>query len=104
MQLRMVDQSRPINAALELGRRLASALSEERPEITNPADVAGLLITEMSVLGQESLQVVVLNTKHKVVGIREAHGGNVKGAPARPALVASRSVLVAHDGGKTVWQ
>jgi DNA repair protein RadC len=76
-----------IKAALELGRRLASALPEERPEITTPADVAGLLMTEMSLLDQESLRVVLLNTKHRVVGIREVHRGNVNSSRVRPAEV-----------------
>ena len=37
-----------VKAALELGRRLAAALPEDRPEIGRPDDVANLLMTEMS--------------------------------------------------------
>lgn len=76
-----------IKAALELGRRLSAALPEERPEITGPGDVAGLLMTEMSLLAQESLRVVLLNTKHHVVGIREVYRGSVNSAQVRPAEV-----------------
>jgi DNA repair protein RadC len=76
-----------VKAALELGRRLAAALPEERPEITRPDDVAGLLMTEMSLLDQESLRVVLLNTKNRVVGIREIYRGNVNSARVRPAEV-----------------
>jgi DNA repair protein RadC len=76
-----------IKAALELGRRLAAALPEERPEVTRPDDVAGLLLTEMSLLEQESLRVVLLNTKNRVLGIREVYRGNVSSAQVRPAEV-----------------
>jgi DNA repair protein RadC len=76
-----------IKAALELGRRLAAALPEERPQITRPDDVANLLMTEMSLLDQESLRVVLLNTKNGVVAIREVYRGNVNSARVRPAEV-----------------
>lgn len=76
-----------IKAALELGRRLSAALPEERPEITRPDDVANLLMTEMSLLDRESLRVVLLNTKNKVMGIREVYRGNVNSARVRPAEV-----------------
>jgi DNA repair protein RadC len=76
-----------LKAALELGRRLAAALPEDRPEITGPGDVAGLLMTEMSLLPQESLRTVLLNTKNRVVGIREVYRGNVNSAQVRPAEV-----------------
>ncbi len=76
-----------LKAALEIGRRLAAALPEERPEVTRPDDVAGLLLTEMSLLSQESLRVVLLNTKNRVVGIREVYRGNVNSARVRPAEV-----------------
>ena len=76
-----------IKAALELGRRLAAALPEDRPEVTRPDDVAGLLMTEMSLLEQESLRVVLLNTKNRVLGIREVYRGNVNSSQVRPAEV-----------------
>lgn len=76
-----------VKAALELGVRLAAALPEERPEINRPDDVANLLKTEMSLLEQESLRVVLLNTKNRVMGIREVYRGNVNSAQVRPAEV-----------------
>lgn len=76
-----------IKAALELGRRLVASLPEERPEITRPDDVAQLVMTEMSLLAQESLRVVLLNTKNRVVGIREVYRGSVNSARVRPAEV-----------------
>ena len=93
-----------IKAALELGRRLAAALPEDRPAITRPDDVAGLLMTELSLLAQESLRVVLLNTKNRVVGIREVYRGSVNSARVRPAEVFRDAVretcpalIVAHN-------
>jgi DNA repair protein RadC len=80
-------------AALELGRRLAASLSmEERPQITSPDQVAALLTTEMSLLSQESLRVVLLNTKNHVVAIREVYRGNVNSAQVRVGEVFREAV------------
>ena len=82
-----------IKAALELGRRLSVSLSaEERPRVTSPDQVAALVQTEMSLLPQESLRVVLLNTKNHVVGIREVYKGNVSSAQVRPAEVFREAV------------
>ena len=82
-----------VQAALELGRRLAVSLSaEERPQVTSPEQVAALVKTEMSLLPQESLRVVLLNTKNYVVAIREVYRGNVSSAQVRPAEVFREAV------------
>ena len=82
-----------MQAALELGRRLAVSLSaEERPQVTSPEQVAALVKTEMSLLPQESLRVVLLNTKNYVVAIREVYRGNVSSAQVRPAEVFREAV------------
>lgn len=80
-------------AALTLGRRLAVSLSaEERPQISSPEQVAALVATEMSLLSQESLRVVLLNTKNHVLGIREVYKGSVNSAQVRPAEVFREAV------------
>jgi DNA repair protein RadC len=56
-----------LKAALELGRRLLLAQPEERLQVRSPADVAPLLILEMAPLDQETLRVVILNTKNQVL-------------------------------------
>lgn len=81
-----------LRAALELGLRLASAHPETRATVRSPADVAGLLMTEMSLLAQESLRVVLLNTKNQVVRIHEVYQGNVSSAMVRPAEVFREAV------------
>jgi DNA repair protein RadC len=80
-------------AALELGRRLAVSLSsEERPQVASPDQVAALVQTEMSLLPQESLRVVLLNTKNYVVAIREVYRGSVNSAQVRVAEVFREAV------------
>lgn len=79
-------------AALELGRRLATTHPESRAVIRSPADVAGLLMTEMSLLTQESLRVLLLNTKNQVLRIHEVYQGNVSSAMVRPAEVFREAV------------
>jgi DNA repair protein RadC len=66
-----------LKAALELGRRLASAQPEERAAVRSPQDVANLLLTEMGLLEQEELRVVLLNTRNQVLGVHTVYKGSV---------------------------
>ncbi|HVC05962.1 MAG TPA: DNA repair protein RadC [Solirubrobacterales bacterium] len=81
-----------LRAALELGLRLASSHPEARAVVRSPADVAGLLMTEMSLLAQESLRVVLLNTKNQVMRVHEVYQGNVNSSMVRPAEVFREAV------------
>src|SRR5262249_5726510 len=82
-----------VMAALELGRRLALALgNEERVQVSSPQQVAALVLTEMSLLPQESLRVVLLNTKNFVVAVREVYRGNVSSAQVRPAEIFREAI------------
>src|SRR5215212_7969766 len=56
-----------LQAALELGRRLAALPPEDRPPIGSPEDVANLLSIEMAALEHKELRVVLLDTKHRIV-------------------------------------
>ena len=64
-----------VKAALELGRRLAALSPEERPLVGSPEDVANLLSIEMAALEQEQLRVVLLDTKHRILGTRTVYQG-----------------------------
>ena len=66
-----------VKAALELGRRLAALSPEERPPVGSPEDVANLLSIEMAALEQEQLRVVLLDTKHRILGTRTVYQGSV---------------------------
>ncbi|MBI4336645.1 MAG: DNA repair protein RadC [Chloroflexi bacterium] len=91
-------------AGLELGKRLASLSPEDRPIVRVPEDVFHLLRAELALLDQESLRVVLLNTKNQVMGIPEVYRGNVSAAILRPAEVLREavrgnypSVIVVHN-------
>jgi len=72
-----------VQAALELGKRLAAAQPEERAQIRSPEDVANLLVGEMGLLDQEHLRVVLLNTRNQVLGTQEVYRGSVHTAVVR---------------------
>ncbi len=74
-----------LKAALELGRRLAALSPEERPPVGSPEDVANLLRIEMAALEQEQLRVVLLDTKHRILGTRTVYQGSVNQAQVRVA-------------------
>jgi len=66
-----------LKAALELGRRLAALPPEDRPPIGSPEDIANLLSIEMAALEQEQLRVVLLDTKHRILGTRTVYQGSI---------------------------
>jgi DNA repair protein RadC len=76
-----------ILAAVEMARRFASLLPEERATVRSPQDVANLLMVEMGLLEQEHLRVVLLDTKNHILGIPEVYRGNVNSAVVRAAEV-----------------
>ena len=93
-----------IMAALELGKRVAALRPEERPTIRSPRDVANLLTAEMGLLTQESLRVLLLNTRNQVLATREIYRGNVSSAVLRTAEVlrgavreGCPSIIVVHN-------
>lgn len=74
-------------AALELGRRAAGPAPADRPAIRDPEDVYHLLRAQMAHLEQEQLRVLLLNTKHEVLLVREVYQGTVCAASVRVAEV-----------------
>lgn len=93
-----------IKAMLEINSRMLAEISDERPQIKNPADVAALLMVEMGYLEQEHLRVVLLDTKNRVMGVHTVYIGSVNSAQVRIGEVfmeATRrnatSIIVAHN-------
>jgi DNA repair protein RadC len=93
-----------IKAALELGRRLLASTPEERPKVTQPADAANLLMSEMMFLEQEELRVVLLDTRNRVLSTPTIYRGSLNtsvvriGELFRPAIRSNAAALiVAHN-------
>lgn len=72
-----------LKAALELGQRLAAERPEDRPVVTSPQDVMNLLGSEMSLLEQEQLRVILLDTRNRVIAIIAVYTGNVNTSVVR---------------------
>jgi DNA repair protein RadC len=93
-----------IKAALELGRRLLATAPHERPQVRSPADVANLLMLEMSLLEQEHLRAVLLDTKNVVIRVINVYAGNLNTAVVRVGEVFREairancaSIIVVHN-------
>jgi DNA repair protein RadC len=65
-----------LKAAMELGLRLTMERNHT-DQIRSPADAANLLMPEMSLLEQEHLRTIILDTKNHVVAIPTIYIGSV---------------------------
>ena len=72
-----------LKAALELGRRLLAAQADDRPRIASPQDAAGLLLPEMSLLEQEHLRVILLDTRNRVLRMSTVYVGSLNTSVVR---------------------
>ncbi len=93
-----------LKAAFELGRRLLIESPDERPAITCPADAANLLLGEMGLLEQESMRVILLDTRNRVQAIQTVYQGSLNttmvriGELFREAIRANcAAIIVAHN-------
>ena len=96
-----------IKAALAMGLKLHEPAGE-RPAINSPADAAALVQHEMSLLEQEYLKVMLLDTRNRVLEIVEVYHGNVNssqvhiGEVFKPAIQRMAPAIVAvhnHPSG-----
>lgn len=81
-----------IKAALELGRRLTLGSPDQRVQITSPNDVSNLLMLEMSLLDQEQLRVLLLDTKNFVIDTKTLYIGTVNSSVIRVAEVFREAI------------
>lgn len=93
-----------IKAALELGRRLTATAPEERPKISSPTDAANLLMSEMMLLEQEHLRLILLDTRNRVIQTPTIYMGSLNtsvvrvGELFRPAIRENAAaIIVTHN-------
>jgi len=93
-----------LKAAFELGRRWQAAAPQERLQVKSPQDAANLLMLEMSVLEQEHLRTIMLNSKNHVLKVHTVYVGSVNTASLRIAELFREAVrlnsvalIVAHN-------
>jgi DNA repair protein RadC len=93
-----------LKAALELGRRLLAVSHDERVQVRSPADAANMVMSEMSLLEQEELRVMLLDTKNHVLATETLYRGSLNtslirvGELFRYAIRANcNSLIVVHN-------
>jgi DNA repair protein RadC len=93
-----------VQAALELGKRLAAAGAVDRYQVTSPADAAARFMAEMQGLAQEELRVMLLDTRHRLLRIVRVYTGNVNTSLIRISEVFREAmrdnapaIIVAHN-------
>ena len=79
-------------AAVELGRRVASAWPPVGWRIRTPADLADRLMPAMGHLEREELRSVLLNTKNTVTAMATVYSGNLAGSSVRVGEVFREAV------------
>jgi DNA repair protein RadC len=72
-----------LRATFELAIRLNALQPESRPFVRSPLDVMNLVGGEMTLLDQEHLRVVLVNTRNQLMGTTEVYKGNVSSALVR---------------------
>ena len=91
-------------AAVELGRRLAVSVPDDRPAIQSPEQAAELVMYEMGALKQEHLRVLLLDTRNQLIRITEVYQGSLNTSLIRVGEIFrdavrenAASVIVAHN-------
>lgn len=93
-----------IQAAFELGQRLAAEGSLENPVIKSAVDVARLMGPEMQALDREHFKILLLNTKNQVIQIHTVSVGSLNASIVhprecfRPAIAAqANAIILVHN-------
>lgn len=93
-----------IKAALEIGRRLMASAPDEKARVTSPSDAANLLMSEMMLLEQEHLRVILLDTRNQVLGTPTVYIGSLNTSVVRVGELFKAAIkenaaalIVAHN-------
>ncbi|MGL4772066.1 MAG: RadC family protein [Clostridium sp.] len=79
-------------ALVELFQRFKRIKVGTEVSITSPKSVAEMLTNEMAYIKQEKFRVLLLNTKNKVVGIRDVFKGSLDTAIVHPREVFNEAL------------
>lgn len=91
-------------AALEIGRRIASAKPIEKIHLSCPQDVADFLMPRLRYAAREQFVVILLNGKNKVIGTEVVSEGSLSNSIVHPREVYApallhhaAAIMVAHN-------
>ena len=88
--------------AIELGKRIAHAPSKETAHITSPSDAASYLMKNLRYETHEKFYVMMLNTKNRVIRIKQISEGSLTSSIVHPREVLS-SIITAHSASFIVF-
>ena len=80
-------------AALEIGRRIASAKPIEKIHLSCPQDVADFLMPRLRYAAKEQFVVILLNSKNKVIGTEVVSEGSLSSSVVHPREVYAPAIL-----------
>ena len=80
-------------AALEIGRRIASAKPIEKIHFSCPQDVADFLMPRLRYAAKEQFVVILLNNKNKVIGTEVVSEGSLSSSVVHPREVFAPAIL-----------
>lgn len=93
-----------IKAAIELGRRMTTKAPDEKNAINSPVDAANLYMYEMSILEQEELHVINLDTRNRVLSFEFVYRGSLNSSQVRVCelfkkaiRLSAAAVIVIHN-------
>ncbi len=93
-----------LKAALALGKKAMLDGEPERPVIHSPSNAAALVQYEMSLLEQEYLKVMLLDTRNRVIDVVDVYRGSLNSSQVRvaelykPAIQRmAASIIVTHN-------
>src|ERR1019366_9793214 len=99
-----VRRARQARAALALARRLSSETYGEKPQLDSPELIAGLLREQNRIYQVEHLQVVLLNTRRRLIRVEHISQGTLDTILVhprevfKPAITANAAAMVlAHN-------
>ena len=75
------DKAVTLLAAFELAKRMAEELQDESPVLDNPANVVALLRAKNLVKNVETLQVLLLNTRRRLIRVEPVTDGTIDTLP-----------------------
>lgn len=80
-------------AMMELFKRFKTLRTQNQSyKIASPKDIANLLMNEMTDLSQEVLKLIMLDTKNKIVGIKDVFKGSLNTSIVHPREIFSEAI------------
>jgi DNA repair protein RadC len=94
-----------IMAAMELGVRLVrESPDQQRKQVKTPTDAAEVFMTDMGVLEQEEVRVMLLDRRNRVLAVQMVYRGSANAIGVRMAEIFkmairqnAQSIIVAHN-------